>query len=100
VHVDWTADAPELQDVWVRADCRRRGIATALTEAAGRRAATRGHTRISLEVSEWNEGGQLLYQRCGFVRTADPPRRVLGTVQIRTGRLDVDDVLLRYEKAL
>jgi GNAT superfamily N-acetyltransferase len=99
-HVDWSAEPPELQDVWVRQDYRRRGIGDALTDAVERRAAGRGHTRLSLEVSERNASARSLYERRGFERTTDPPRRVHGTVQTRRGPLDVDDVLLRYEKVL
>jgi GNAT superfamily N-acetyltransferase len=99
-HADWSKDPPELQDVWVREDRRRRGIAAALLDAVERRAAARGYTRLALEVSEGNAAAQSLYQQCGFVRSPDPPRRVVGTIQIRTGLIDVDDVLLRYEKKL
>jgi GNAT superfamily N-acetyltransferase len=99
-HADWSKDPPELQDVWVREDRRRRGIAAALLDAVERRAAARGHMRLALEVSEGNAAARSLYQRHGFVRSQDPPRRVVGTVQVRTGVIDVDDVLLRYEKEL
>lgn len=99
-HVDWAADPPELQDVWVREDVRRGGIGTALTEAAERRAAERGHRRFALEVSERNALARRLYERLGYERTSDSPRRVRGTVQLRTGPLEVDDVLLRYAKRL
>ena len=93
-------DPPELQDVWVRDDHRRRGIATALTRAAEARAARLGHERLTLEVSETNGPARALYERLGYVRTADPPRPVRGTVQLRAGPLEVDDVLVRYERRL
>jgi GNAT superfamily N-acetyltransferase len=99
-HVDWSAAPPELQDVFVVEARRRSGIATALTEAAECAAAERGHEALSLTVSEGNAGAISLYERLGYGRTADPPERVRGTIELRTGPLAVDDVLLRYEKRL
>lgn len=99
-HVDWAATPPELQDVWVRDDLRRRGVGAALTGAAERRAVARGHTRLGLEVGEANASARALYERLGYVRTADAPRRVRGIVELRTGPLEVDDTLLRYERSL
>ena len=43
---------------------------------------------------------QALYRKLGFADTGIPPRRVQGTVQIRTGPLEVDDTLLTWEKRL
>ena len=99
-HVDWAAEPPELQDVWVREEVRRTGVATALTREAEQRAARRGHERLSLEVSEANTAARSLYERLGYSRTADFPRRVQGTIELRTGPLEVDDVLLRFERPL
>ena len=97
-HLDWRENPPELQDVFVDEAFRRRGVATALSAAAERAAAGAGHSTLSLTVSERNTAAIELYERLGYRRTADPPERVRGTVQLRTGPLEVDDVLLRYAK--
>src|SRR5512133_3887252 len=44
-------DPPELQDVAVRVQHRRRGVASALTEAAEQEARARGFDRVRLTVS-------------------------------------------------
>jgi ribosomal protein S18 acetylase RimI-like enzyme len=93
-------DPPELQDVQVRPLHRRRGVASALTIAAERAAAARGAGRLRLTVSIDNEAAQALYRGLGYRDAGLPPRRVQGTIQIRTGSLDVDDTLLTWEKAL
>jgi GNAT superfamily N-acetyltransferase len=99
-HLDRRADPPELQDVYVLEPFRRRGVATELTAAAERAVAADGHAELSLTVSERNAAAIALYERLGYRRTDEPPERVHGTVQLRTGPLDVDDVLLRYAKPL
>jgi GNAT superfamily N-acetyltransferase len=100
-HIDWAADPPELQDVFVPESRRRRGIASALTKAAEQRAATRGHSRLALEVSESkNPAARRLYEQLGYRPTAGLPRRVLGTILIRGEPFDVDDTLVRLEKTL
>ena len=91
-------DPPELQDVSVRPEYRRQGVATALTAAAEREAAARGCAVLRLEVSATDEGPQALYRGLGYADAGVPPRRVLGTVMIRTGPLEVDDTLLTWEK--
>jgi len=93
-------DPPELQDVAVRPEHRRRGVASALTEAAEREAAARGFDRVRLTVGTGNEAAQALYRGCGYVDCGVPPRRVRGTIVIRTGPLEVDDTLLTWEKRL
>jgi GNAT superfamily N-acetyltransferase len=99
-HVAWDHDPPELQDVFVPEALRRRGVGSALSRAFERRARERGHGVVGLEVGHENRGAIALYERLGYRRTDDPPRRVVGTVQLRTGPLEVDDTLLRYEKPL
>jgi len=94
------ADPPEVQDVEVLEQHRGRGIATALLAAAEREAAARGHRRLTLTVSEGKPEVRALYERRGFRDAGVPPRRVTGTVQIRTGPLEVDDTLLTLEKTL
>jgi [ribosomal protein S18]-alanine N-acetyltransferase len=99
-HVAWEHEPPELQDVFVPEPLRSRGIGSELSRAFEAQAAERGHLVVGLEVAETNSRAIALYERLGYVRTADPPKRVVGTVQLRTGPLEVDDTLLRYEKRL
>jgi ribosomal protein S18 acetylase RimI-like enzyme len=93
-------DPPELQDVSVRPEHRRRGIASALTAAAEREAQKRGFHLIRLEVSVAADAAQALYRGAGYVDAGLPPRRVQGTIVIRTGPIEVDDTLLTWEKGL
>ena len=92
------SDPPELQDVEVRPEHRRRGVASAITTAAERAAAARGFGRLRLQVSVGNGGAQALYRGLGYGDAGVPPRRVQGTIQIRSGPLEVDDTLLTWEK--
>ncbi|MGH3141179.1 MAG: GNAT family N-acetyltransferase [Gaiellales bacterium] len=93
-------DPPEMQDVEVRDTYRRRGIASALTAAVEAEARARGHTTLRVTVSADSPDAQALYRKLGFADTGIPPRRVQGTVQIRTGPLEVDDTLLTWETPL
>jgi ribosomal protein S18 acetylase RimI-like enzyme len=93
-------DPPELQDVSVRPEHRRRGVASALTAAAEREARARGFDRLRVGVSIDNEAAQTLYRGRGYVDAGIPPRRVQGTVSLRTGPIDVDDTILTWEKRL
>ncbi len=91
-------DPPELQDVLVRADARGRGVARALVEAAAREVRVRGGDRLTLMVSADDARAREVYRRLGFVDAGLPPRRVVGTVRIRTGPIEVDDTLLTLER--
>jgi ribosomal protein S18 acetylase RimI-like enzyme len=93
-------DPPELQDVEVRPEYRRRGVASGLAAAAEREVATRGFGRLRLSVSIGNEAAQALYRGLGYGDAGVPPRRVQGTIHIRTGPIEVDDTLLTLEKPL
>ncbi|MDX6592614.1 MAG: hypothetical protein QOJ13_1810 [Gaiellales bacterium] len=93
-------DPPEMHDVLVRLEYRRRGIAAALIAAAERDAAGRGWDRMRVSVSIDNGGAQALYRGCGYEDFGVPPRRVKGTIVIRTGPLEVDETLLTWEKRL
>jgi ribosomal protein S18 acetylase RimI-like enzyme len=93
-------DPPELQDVAVREPHRRLGIASALTQAAEARAEARGFDRVRVTVSDANPAAQRLYRKQGYVDTGIPPKRIVGTVVIRTGPIEVDDTLLTWEKQL
>lgn len=98
-HVAWT-DPPELQDVEVRESYRRRGVATALIRAAEAAARRRGCTRLRVTGSEDNDHARALYEGLGYGAAAIAPRRVTGTIQIRTGLIEVDDVLVTLERDL
>ena len=93
-------DPPELQDVSVHPEHRRRGIASALTAAAEEEARARGFDRLTLTVGDGNDAAQALYRGCGYVDSGLPPRRVQGTIVLRTGPLEVDETLLTWEKRL
>ncbi len=67
---------PELQDVSVRQEHRRRGVAATLTAAAEREARAREFDRIRVGVSNDNEPAHALYRRCGYVDVGIAPRRV------------------------
>jgi [ribosomal protein S18]-alanine N-acetyltransferase len=99
-HIEWGLDPPELQDVFVLVSHRRRGVATALTATAEGRVLARGGSVLSLTVGVGNEAAQALYRGLGYARTAAPARHVRGTVQLRTGPIEVDDVLLQFAKRL
>jgi GNAT superfamily N-acetyltransferase len=94
------SDPPELQDVSVLPGHRRRGVASALTRAAEQEALARGHAVLTLTVGIANEGAQALYQALGYRDAGLPPVRVQGTVEIRTGPIEVDDTLLTWQKKL
>lgn len=94
------SDPPELQDVEVLAQFRRRGVGSALTAAAEAEALERGFDRLRVTVSVDNAAAQALYRTLGYGDTGLPPRRVRGTVMIRTGPLEVDDTLLTWDKRL
>jgi [ribosomal protein S18]-alanine N-acetyltransferase len=93
-------DPPELQDVAVRPEHQRRGVASALTVAAEGHARARGFDRLRLTVSVDNVPAQSLYRSLGYVDCGVPPKRVHGTIVIRTGPIEVDDTLLTWEKRL
>jgi [ribosomal protein S18]-alanine N-acetyltransferase len=93
-------DPPELQDVEVRPEYRRRGIGSALTAHAEREARTHGFDRLRLGVSVDNAAAQALYRQCGYVDAGVALTRVKGTIEIRTGPIEVDDAILTWEKRL
>jgi GNAT superfamily N-acetyltransferase len=103
-HIAWSGThlgLPEIQDVFVLPEHRRRGIASRLTEAAEDEARRRGSGRISLSVSqEQNQAAKLLYEKLGYVDAGVGPVRVLGQIMIRGRPLEVDDTLLYLVKEL
>ena len=96
-HVAWTETTlgvPEIGDVFVPAELRGRGIGTELSGAAEEMARTRGHRQISISASIANEGALRLYRRLGYRDAGLPPKRVQGTIMVRTGPMEVDDTVL------
>ena len=90
----------QLQDVLVREQYRRCGVASALTAAAEEDARERGFNLIRLGVSIDNLAAQALYKGRGWADSGLLPKRVHGTVQIRSGPIEVDDTFLIWEKHL
>jgi len=102
-HVAWAGTelgVPEVQDVYVVPERRRRGIAAALTHAAEQLAAQRGHDRISLSVGIASEAPLRLYAKLGYADAGLPPKRVRGTILLRGEPFDVDDTLLYLVKSI
>jgi GNAT superfamily N-acetyltransferase len=102
-HVAWTRTTlgvPEMQDVFVRQDRRRRGVATALANAAEEAAAARGHFRLSLSHGIANDAARRLYERLGYRSAGIDPQRVRGTIMLRSGPIEVDDTLIYLVKDL
>ena len=66
-HSVWTASEDcWLEDLFVRDDARRKGVATALVQRAIDRARERGCRRIELDTNETNDAAVALYERMGF----------------------------------
>jgi GNAT superfamily N-acetyltransferase len=103
-HVAWSGthlELPEIQDVFVLPEHRRRGIAAQLTEAAEDEARRRGWDRVSLSVSrDQNPAASLLYRKLGYVDAGVEPVRVLGEITIRGRPFAVDDTLVYLVKGL
>jgi GNAT superfamily N-acetyltransferase len=103
-HINWEGThlgVPEIQDVFVVPERRRRGIASELTNAAEDEARRRGWDRISLSVSrDDNPAAAKLYGKLGYVDAGAEPVRVLGQIMLRGMPFDVDDTLVYLTKAL
>jgi GNAT superfamily N-acetyltransferase len=103
-HVAWSGtqlELPEVQDVFVLPEHRRRGIASQLTKAAEDAAKQRGWDRISLSVSrDRNPEASMLYRKLGYVDAGVEPVRVLGEITIRGRPFAVDDTLVYLVKRL
>ncbi len=69
------ADDCWLEDLYVQAGARGRGLGAALVDAAKERARARGCRRIELDVSDQNPGAWELYERLGFSAEYKPPGR-------------------------
>ena len=102
-HLAWDGTKlglPELQDVYVADDARRRGVASELSLAAEREVRARGGDRISLSVGTGNFAAQALYDRLGFEDAGLAPERVQGTIMLRGEPFEVDDTLVYLVRAL
>jgi GNAT superfamily N-acetyltransferase len=103
-HIAWDGThlgLPEIQDVFVLPEHRRRGIASLLTEAAEDEARRRGRNRMSLSVSQdQNPAARLLYEKLGYADAGVEPVRVVGPIMIRGRPLEVDDTLVYLVKEL
>ncbi len=91
---------PELQDVWVRPEHRRRGVASILSRAAESKVATAGFDRLVLSVGQANEPARRLYEGLGFVEAGVDPVRVRGPITIRGRDVHIDDTLVYFVKEL
>ena len=103
-HIEWSGThlgLPEIQDVYVSPEHRRRGVATSLARAAEAEARTRGWTSISLSVSQdGNAAAKLLYTNLGYVAADTAPVRVSGVITLRGQPFEVDDTLVYLAKPL
>jgi GNAT superfamily N-acetyltransferase len=100
-HVAWTGTklgVPEIQDVYVLPEHRRRGVASALDRAAEQLAAERGRPRISLGCGVDNAPAHRLYERLGYTDAGLPPEHVRGTIVIRGKPVEIDDTLIYLVK--
>jgi ribosomal protein S18 acetylase RimI-like enzyme len=93
-------EPPELQDVEVRKDRRRRGVASALIRHAETDAQARGFDRLRLDVSVENLPAQALYRRLGFADAGLGTKRINESVRLRTGTFHVEDTVFIWEKRL
>ena len=103
-HIAWQrthVGVPEIQDVFVLPERRRRGVATTLTRAAEDEVRRRGWDRISLSVSaQGNEPARRLYDGLGYRNTGFAPVRTRGTITLRGRAVEVNDTLVYLEKPL
>jgi ribosomal protein S18 acetylase RimI-like enzyme len=92
---------PEIQDVFLLPEQRRRGIAAQLTHAAEEEARTRGWDSISLSVNqEGNVAAMRLYAKLGYGDAGVAPVRVSGMNILRGRPAEVDDTLVYLTKSL
>lgn len=61
------ADTAEIITIGVAPSARRGGIASAMLEIAARDAASRGATRMLLDVADNNTAARAMYERAGFI---------------------------------
>jgi GNAT superfamily N-acetyltransferase len=104
VHIAWEnthVGVPEIQDVFVLPERRRRGIAAQLTRAAEQEARAKGWDAISLSVSQdGNAAARRLYAKLGYADAGSDPVRVSGPIMLRGRPFEVDDTLVYLVKPL
>jgi GNAT superfamily N-acetyltransferase len=98
--VDSRDDPPQLQDVFVPEQHRRRGIATQLSRAAEGLVRSRGYHRMALDVDVNSKPARALYERLGYREAGTPPRHVHGTIMLRGKPFSYDAHLLDLVKDL
>jgi GNAT superfamily N-acetyltransferase len=98
--IDSRDDPPQLQDVFVPEEHRRRGIATELSRAAEALVRSRGYRRIALDVDVDSRPARALYERLGYREAGTPPRHVQGTIMLRGKPFSYDAHLLDLVKDL
>ena len=77
-HSVWTAaEDCWLEDLFVRREARRRGVARALLQRVLERARERGCRRVELDTNEDNDGAIGLYESLGFSATSKASSRSL-----------------------
>ena len=99
-HVDLRSDPPEVQNVYVADEQRRRGVATKLTAAAERLVREHGFDRIALDVDVDSVAARALYEKLGYREKGTPPRRVHGSIVLRGKPFTFDAVLIDLVKRL
>jgi GNAT superfamily N-acetyltransferase len=103
-HIAWAGThlgVPEIQDVFVAPERRRRGIAAQLTRAAEQEARARGWNTVSLSVSQdGNVAARQLYAKLGYADAGVDPVRVSGAIMLRGRPFEVDDTLVYLLKLL
>lgn len=99
VHLAFT-DPPELQDLEVRDAYRGMGIGSRLIDAVEQECRMRRCARLRVTVSADNDVARVLYANRGYGDVGIAPRRVAGTIVIRSGPIEVDDTILTWEKSL
>ena len=79
-------DDAEIITIGVAPLARRAGIASAMLEIAARDAASRGATRMILDVAENNAAARALYERAGFIVDGVRPKYYDGVDAILMSR--------------
>jgi GNAT superfamily N-acetyltransferase len=98
--VDSRDDPPQLQDVFVPEQHRRRGIATQLSRAAEELVRSRGYRSIALDVDVDSKPARALYERLGYREAGTQARHVRGTIMLRGKPFSYDAHLLDLVKDL
>ncbi len=73
-----TAPCPDLEDLFVREELRRRGVGTQILRHAEQLAQQRGFARIGLAVGLENPSARRLYERLGYRQAGIEPYTVRG----------------------